>query len=72
MVVKYRPRNDIVVIRQIDHGKTKSGIAISQISIQAKEFFVEAVEIMLVVDERGQYFALDVTVNQNNPNGIER
>lgn len=43
MTVKYRPRNDMVLIRQVDHGKTKSGIAIPQISIQGKGFFVEAV-----------------------------
>ena len=43
-----------------------------RVKAPGRKIDVAAIEIMLVVDEFGQYFALDATVNRINPNGIKR
>lgn len=40
--MKYRPRNDCVLVRIIDKGHVR-GIAVSDTSIHGKEFIVEAI-----------------------------
>ena len=40
--LKLSPRNDYVVIRVRDVGESAGGVAIPEVSIEGKEFFVEA------------------------------
>ncbi|MDE2095623.1 MAG: hypothetical protein KGL39_00070 [Patescibacteria group bacterium] len=40
--MNYRPRNDYCLVRYVDIGKTPSGIATPNSSIQGKKFFIEA------------------------------
>ena len=42
MSVTYRPRNDYVLIKIIDLGKSKAGVLIPEICIEGKEFHVLA------------------------------
>ncbi len=42
MAVRYRPRNDLVLVRKIDVGQTREGIMMPEVSIQGKKFQVEA------------------------------
>lgn len=39
----FRPRNDYCLVEIVDVGETSTGIAIPQISIEGKEFYVRAV-----------------------------
>jgi NADPH:quinone reductase-like Zn-dependent oxidoreductase len=39
----YQPRNDKVLVRVLSIGKSEGGVALPEISIEGKEFVVEAV-----------------------------
>jgi len=41
--VKWKPRNDYVLIRVVDLGSTPGGIVVSDYSIEGKEFVIVAV-----------------------------
>lgn len=42
-MIKYTPRNNMVLIRIVEIGKTTTGIQLPQYSVQGKEFIVEAI-----------------------------
>ena len=69
MTVIYRPRNDFVLVRIVELGETKSGIAVQQISIQGKQFVVVAIgplvedlkvgdKVMMIGKVGDQYYPL--------------
>jgi len=65
----FKCRNDFVLIRVVDVGMSEGGVAIPQISIQGKEFHVEAVgpdvnelevgdKVMMIGKQWNEYYPL--------------